>query len=348
MLVMNVILVTIIATITENYYMKWLLLIQQIRTPASRERVKIWRLLKKTGALPYKNSVYVVPFSEERLEDFQWLCQQIKDSNGEASVFVTESTDEGEDQTIRGLFERDRDESYIAILSSAVKLLERVRLAKKQRRLSSASLKKLTKDAKHLNKSFSDVERIDFFSVRTAGRVRSTLEQITNLLMSTDTEDKSIMPMKSYPRRAFRNKVWATRERIHIDRLCSAWLIRRFIDPDARFVFAPESHLPKGAVHFDVFGSEFSHHGQDCTFETLMKSFRLKDRALISIAEIVHDVDMKDNKYNRPESAGLDTVIRALSGFLMDDHKVLETGSALLDALYSYFSNPKRRRGTTK
>lgn len=324
--------------------MKWLFLVQQIRTPNSRERVKVWRLLKKIGALPYRNSVYVLPYSKERLEDFQWLGQQIKDSKGEASVFVSESIDEREDQTIRGFFERNREEGYTSILSSAENLLERVRLATKQRKLSDVVLKKLAKDAKHLNKSFAEVERIDFFSMPIAGRVRGTLEQITIHLTSSDNQGRSPASIKFYSRETFKKKVWTTRERIHIDRLCSAWLIRRFIDPDAKFVFAPESNLPKGAIQFDVFGAEFSHHGEDCTFETLMKSFQLKDKALTAIAEIVHDVDVKDNKFGRPEAPGLDVVVRALSDFHKDDHKMLEIGSVILDAIYSYFSNIKRKR----
>lgn len=324
--------------------MKWLFLVQQIRTPNSRERVKVWRLLKKIGALPYRNSVYVLPYSKERLEDFQWLCQQIEDSKGEASVFISESLDEREDQTIRGFFERRREEDYTSILSSAENLLERVRLAKKQRNLSDAVLKKLSKDAKHLNKSFAEVERIDFFCMPIAERARVTLERITNHLTSSDNQDRSHASIKFYSRETFKKKVWTTRERIHIDRLCSAWLIRRFIDPDAKFEFAPESKLSRGAIQFDVFGAEFSHHGEDCTFETLLKSFQFKDKALTAVAEIVHDVDMKDSKFGRAEAPGLDAVVRALSGFHKDDYKVLEIGSVILDALYSYFSNIKRKR----
>ena len=152
--------------------------------------------MKKIGALPYRNSVYVLPYSKERLEDFQWLGQQIEDSKGEASVFVSESVDEREDQTIRGFFERNRGENYTSILSSAENLLERVRLAKKQRKLSDIVLKKLAKDAKHLNKSFAEVERIDFFSMPIAERVRGVLEQITNHLTSSGNQERSRASIK--------------------------------------------------------------------------------------------------------------------------------------------------------
>ncbi|MGE5443739.1 MAG: chromate resistance protein ChrB domain-containing protein [Ignavibacteriales bacterium] len=324
--------------------MKWIFLVHQMQTPNSSERVKVWRLTKKVGAVFYRNSVYVLPYSKEQLEDFQWLCQQIKDSKGEASIFISESQDENEDRTIRSLFERSRQEDYSAILTSAKGLLERIRRAKQRKQPVESLLKKLAKEARHLNKSFTDIERIDFFSAPLTNEVRSIIEQIANHFTSSQPQRESLASLKRYSPKEFQQKVWATRENIHIDRLCSAWLIRRFIDPQARFVFAPESNLPKDAIQFDIFGAEFSHHGEDCTFETFLKSFQLKDKALISIGEIVHDVDMKDHKFGRLESAGLDAVVRALSNSLGDDHKVLEIGSTILDALYLYFSSTKQQR----
>jgi len=323
--------------------MKWLFLIYHLQTQNSRDRVKVWRLTKKIGSLLYRNSVYVLPYRDEQLEDLQWLCQQIRDSKGEASIFVSDSLDEKEDQTLRSLFQRAREEDYMSIFTSAENLLERVRLAKEEGKLSDTELKKLAKEAKHLNESFADVERIDFFKTPVAGKVRSILERLTNHLASPDGKNRMRLGTRRYSRKDFQKRVWATREHIHIDRLCSAWLIRRFIDPQAKFVFAPKSNLPKSAILFDVFAAEFSHHGGDCTFETLLKAFRLKDKALTSIAEIVHDVDMKDNKYGRTESAGLDAVVRALSNFLKDDHKVVEVGSVILDSLYEHFSTRKQK-----
>ncbi len=324
--------------------MKWLFLVHQMQTLNSRERVKVWRLTKKVGAVFYRNSVYVLPYSKEQLEDFQWLCQQIKDSKGEASVFVSESQDENEDRIIRSLFESSREEDYSAILVSAKNLLERIRRAKQQKQLSEPLLKKLAKETRHLTKSFTDIEQIDFFSTPLAKEVRSIIEQNANHLTSSRPQRESLALLKRYTPKAFQLKVWATRENIHIDRLCSAWLIRRFIDPQAKFIFASESKLPKDAIPFDIFGAEFSHHGEDCTFETFLKSFQLKDKALTAIGEIIHDIDMKDHKFSRPESAGLDAVVRALSNSLKDDHRVLEVGSTILDALYSYFSTTKQQR----
>lgn len=325
--------------------MKWLFLVHQLQTPRSRERVKIWRLTKKVGAVLYRNSVYALPYSKERLEDFQWLCQQIRDASGEASVFVSESHDAKEDRALQALFQRSREEDYAAIQSAAEKLLERIRRAKEAPQLSASLLKTLAKEAKLLNGSFAEVQEIDFFNTPLSKKVHTALEQIKTHLAAIAPQRESPQSLKRYSRKAFQGKIWTTREHIHIDRLCSAWLIRRFIDPKARFVFAPETKLPKDAIPFDVFGAEFSHHGEDCTFETLLKAFQLKDKALAVIAEIVHDIDVKDQKFGRPEAAGIDAVVRALAEAFKDDHKILAAGATLLNALYAYFSTktPNRR-----
>jgi len=322
--------------------MKWFFLVHQIQTPRSRERVKIWRLTKKVGAVLYRNSVYVLPDGKERLEDFQWLSQQIKGAQGEASVFVSESSDEKENRRLRDLFIRAREEEYVKLLSAIEQLQERLQSLQAQRRLSKTILDRLIKEAKPFGDLLAEIQRVDFFGAPSGKKASSALDRLKSQLAAFEPPPETVTPLKHYDRKNFQGKIWTTRAHIHIDRLASAWLIRRFIDPKAKFVFAPETKLPKDAIPFDVLGAEFSHRGEDCTFETLLQSFQLRGRALASIAEIVHDIDMKDQKFNRPEAAGLDTVVRALAAALKDDHKILEAGSGILDALYVYFSNKKR------
>jgi hypothetical protein len=322
--------------------MKWLFLVHQIQTRNSRERVKIWRFTKKIGAILYRNSVYVLPFGKERLEDFQWLCQQIRDSQGEASVFVSESSDQKEDEKIRSLFSQSRETDYQNLIELLTRLSERVRRAKAEDRLSPPLQKSLSKEATHLATALSEIERIDFFDAPHKRKVKAMIEHVKKELASAAPAEAGSAPIRRYDRKEFRRKTWTTRKGIHIDRLGSAWLIRRFIDPQATFVFAPESKFPQDAIPFDAFGVEFGHHGEDCTFETLLKTFRIKDKALDVLAQIVHDIDMKDEKYARPEAAGLDMVLRSLSDAWRDDHKVLETGSQILDALYARLTKPKR------
>ena len=132
-----------------------------------------------------------------------------------------------------------------------------------------------------------------------------------------------------------RGRRWVTRPRPHIDRVASAWLIKRFIDADAQFLFAPPAEFPKDAIPFDAPGVELSHQGEDCTFETLVKRARLKDRRLVRLAEIVHEADLRDGKYPREEARGIDVAIRALLAASPDDHQVLAQGMALCEGLYT-------------
>jgi hypothetical protein len=321
--------------------MQWLFLVHQVRTPNSRERVRVWRLTKKAGALLYRNSVYVLPYGKERLEDFQWLCQQIRDSLGEASVFVSESTDDRENQTLLGLFKKARETDYHQLIDSSEKLFSRIRGAGEEHRLSKDALKSLGKEATELEQSLLETEKIDFFGHPLRRKARSAVEGARKELESALPSAADGTRLTPAARKAFRGRTWATRKNIHIDRLCSAWLIRRFIDPKAKFIFAHETAIPAHAIPFDVFGAEFSHHGEDCTFETLLRSFRISDKPLDSIAQIVHDIDMKDGKFNRPEAAGLDAVVRSLSDSMRDDHEVLRLGSVILDALYTRFAGKR-------
>jgi hypothetical protein len=318
--------------------MKWLFLVHQVLTPNSKERVKVCRAIKKTGAVLYRNSVYILPYSKERLEDFQWVCQQINDSRGEASIFVSSAENKNEDAVMRALFRKARDEEYASLLKSADQLRNQT---KHRKALSNGVRKRFEKEAKQLRETFEEIRTIDFFSKSAPKKLSEILNEISKWL-SADIQISKPEPIKIRSSRDYQKKIWTTRKGIHIDRLCSAWLIRRFIDRSAKFVFAPEKKLPEDAIPFDVFGAEFSHHGEDCTFETLMKSFRIQDRALKQIAEIIHDIDLKDHKFGRLEASGLDLVIRSLGDFIHDDHQFLEVGSSILDGLYQHFSKPAK------
>ncbi len=318
--------------------MKWLFLVHQVQTPNSRERVKVWRLTKKLGSILYRNCVYVLPYSKERLEDFHWLCQQIRDSQGEASVFVSEARDEKEDRALRQVFVTAREHQYAELDATLDKYLDRFGKAISTEVFSAAYLKALEKDLHQLETAFQDILRVDFFNHPMAAKIEVRLKEARLSLSGVEKRNESTSVIKRHTRSEFKGKVWATREYIHIDRLCSAWLIRRFIDPKAKFVFAPENKLPKNAIPFDVFGAEFSHQGDHCTFETLLEAFQIKDKALTSLAELVHNIDLKDQKYNRPEADGMDMIVRAISDSLRDDHKGLALGSQILDALYERLS----------
>ena len=147
------------------------------------------------------------------------------------------------------------------------------------------------------------------------------------------------------PERVTPGTVWVTRADIHVDRIASAWLIRRFIDKRAKFKFvAPTGYRPRAAeLRFDMYDAEFTHVGSDCTFQTLVRRFNLRDKALAAIGEIVHDVDFKDDQFGRPETAGVAAMIRAIAESTKDDPKRIERGLTLFDDLYAFFSKSKRR-----
>jgi hypothetical protein len=319
--------------------MKWLFLVHQVQTPNSRERVRVWRLTKKVGTILYRNSVYVLPYSKERLEDFHWLCQQIRDSKGDASVFVSEAGDASEDRALKRLFVVAREKEY----GELEKQIQRFDIQCKQVHegptLSTSQVKALEKGLRQIEETFQEIRRVDFFHHPSAGKIETRLKDLRLSVVNAQPRKESPQRIAHHSRSEFRGKMWATRAHIHIDRVCSAWLIKRFIDPKARFVFAPEEQLPKNAILFDVFGAEFTHRGDRCTFETLLESFCLKDKALLSMAELVHEIDLKDQKYNRPESAGLDMVVRAISDTFRNDEKTLELGSRILDTIFARFSS---------
>ena len=140
-------------------------------------------------------------------------------------------------------------------------------------------------------------------------------------------------------------RTWVTREGVHVDRIASAWLIRRFIDPEARFKFVPaRGYEPRrGELRFDMFDAEYTHEGDRCTFQTLMVKFGLRDRALAAIGEIVHDIDCKDEQFGRPETAGVASLIRGITRTQDDDLARLERGGSVLDDLYASFRSTSRR-----
>ena len=130
---------------------------------------------------------------------------------------------------------------------------------------------------------------------------------------------------------------WATRAGVHIDRAACAWLLRRFIDPDATFVFVDDpAEVPAEATAFDMRGVELGHHGGDCSFETILRRYQLDDPVLWKLAELVHEADLDDERFDAPEARGLDVILRGLS-MVCDDLRVLEVSGPLFDGLYEYY-----------
>ena len=310
---------------------KWLLLIHQIPPLPNSFRVKIWRRLKRVGAVAVKQSVYVIPDSEQSREDLSWTLKEIVDGGGDGSIaeahFVAGLTD---DQIVF-LFRQARKADY-------EKLLAEIKIAGEE--IGSSALPTAEADAKarnligRLQKRLDEIVAIDFFSAPE----RMGAENALSSLASGYKEVRGAAECIKAPRK-FSGKVWVTRKNVFVDRIASAWLITRFIDKNARFKFiGSKRYKPrKNEVRFDMYEAEFTHQDGRCTFEEILRSFQIKDKALHLLGEIVHDVDLKDRRYDRPEADGLTVMFSGLVSARQNDNDRMEAGAGLLDDLYAYF-----------
>lgn len=318
---------------------RWLLLIHQIPPRPNYLRVKVWRRLQRLGAAAIKNSVYVLPRSDQAQEDFQWIQQEIVKEGGDASICEARFVEGLSDQQVEALFRAARDADYRGVADEARRLIAEVPssqpLDEDRRAQAQAALARL-------KSRLAEVETIDFFSAPEHGTASAVLSALESRLNPAAPGEPSTRDAWTHLKGA-RGRTWVTRKGIHIDRIASAWLIRRFIDPGARFKFVPaKGHRPEtGELRFDMFEAEFTHEGDRCTFEILIERFRLTDPALGPIAAIVHDIDLKDAKFGRPETAGIERLIAGIAMGHADDEGRLARGSADFDDLYEYF----RRKG---
>lgn len=324
----------------------WILLTHQIPQDAPNLRVKIWRSLKKHGAVLFKNAVYVLPYTKEHEEVMQWLCKEIKDNGGNACVFITESLDKKQDEEIIKTFNEVRNKEYLPFIGSCSNIVNAIEKIEETEGVTGHVIDEFTKELHEVMESLKDMVKIDFFHAPQGEILSKKIELAQQKIKkwSGKSEQKTAVALKVYKIKDFLGKKWVTRKDIYIDRLASAWLIRRFIDPNAKFIFVSKSDekLPKNTIPFDMYGAEFTHYGDNCTFETLIKTFDLRDQALYPLAEIIHDIDLKDNKYNRKESDGIGQIITGLSQKLNNDNKLLEKGMEIFDALYySYTTKAK-------
>ena len=315
----------------------WLLLIHQLPAKPAYARVKVWRRLQALGAVTVKNAVYALPSNEETLEDFTWLAREIVELGGEALVCEAELVEGLDDRQLTEMFVVARNQDY-ARLADEVRALE----ARLGSDLPNAELADIANQAARLRKQLSEVAAIDFF----VANGRQTTEQLLVGLEGRLHEGSAAMSTQhamSTATSALSGKVWVTREHVQIDRIASAWLVRRFVDAKARFKFVSgRSYTPRqGEVRFDMFEGEYTHEGDRCTFEVLLARVGIEDHALAAIGEIIHDIDLKDGKYGREETVGIRTVMAGIAAAHRDDEERLARGGAVLDDLYEYFkTNP--------
>ncbi len=277
----------------------WLLLLFSLPTSRNTERVAVWRRLKKLGAVQIKTSTYLLPDETAQYEQFQWLAQQIRDYGGDSTLVRA--------QEIEGLTK----EKVIAMFNDA-----------------------RAKDYGELRKSLQGfIGRRKKIDAETAA---AELERLTRLLLRraegrNRTRQPAVLDAKQY-----QGKTWLTRPRPEIDRVGSAWLISKFIDRKPKFVFAPTADALPGAIPFDMLDAEFSHHGNYCTFETLIRRFAISDKAVTKIGEMIHDADLDDAKFQRVEAVGIDRVLKGWAKEGLPDKEILRRGFECFDAVYAF------------
>jgi hypothetical protein len=288
--------------------------------------------LRSLGAVALKRSAYLLPDTAERYEDFQWLAQEVQREGGDATLVRVQQIENLTEGDVLRLFHEPRDADYKHLAARYRKLLPAL-----ERKTGGT---RVQEELARLAKDHQRVRDIDFFEAPGGAEVRRLEEIVAMRTRRSESAGRVQAPSPTLDLTTLRGRRWVTRPRPHVDRVASAWLIKRFIDPSAEFVFAPPAEFPKDAIAFDAPGVELRHHGEDCTFETLVKRARLRDRRVLRLAEVVHEADLRDGKYPHEEARGIDVAIRALLAASPDDHQVLAQGMALFEGLYA--TTPKR------
>lgn len=314
---------------------QWLLLIHQLPPAPAYLRVKTARQLQKIGAVAVKNSVYVLPNTEATQESFVWLAKEIEGGGGEATLCESNFVGGTSNAAVRELFHAARGRDYQQLghdAGAALKALGRAAHPDDTRRAAAEIA------LARIRKRLGEVVELDFFGAPGREAVASLIKALERRLAPAAAD----APGKPQPT-PVRSGVWVTRVGVHVDRIASAWLIKRFIDPDAKLKFVPpKGYQPRqGELRFDMFEAEYTHEGDRCTFEVLSHRFAVADQAVEAIGQVVHDIDVRDGRFGRPETPGVERLINGIALTQASDDDRITLGSQLFDALYESWRRKK-------
>jgi len=311
---------------------KWLLLIHQIPPKPNSLRVKIWRRLQQVGAVAIKQSVYALPQSDEAHEDLSWIFKEIVEGGGDASISEARFLEGLSDDQVVFMFQNARKADYEKVIRECGQLRELLNASPPTSRKQVA---KIEAQLARTERRMEEIEAIDFFKASEKAVAEMLLRELHGQLSDPCMTET----VRAEPISELKDKIWVTRTNIFVDRVASGWLVRRFVDDHARFKFvdAKEYRARKNELRFDMVDAEFTHKGNRCTFEVMIERFGLNDTALVPIAEIVHDIDLKDGKYDRPETAGVNALLNGLVADHPGDQERIEHGGGVFDKLYANF-----------
>lgn len=315
------------------------MLVHQIPPKPDYLRVKIGRRLTRIGAVALKNTVYALPMSEGTREDFEWIAREVVTAGGDATLLEARLVAGLTDRDVESLFRSAREADYAALVADSRLVESQLQAAEIDDHLRRSVEPVLAR----LERRLEEVRALDFFDAPGAGLVQSLLRELRARLAPPAL---SATPASSSHRESYRRRTWVTRQGLEVDRIASAWLIRRFVDAEASFKFvAAKGYLPAvGELRFDMYDAEFTHEGDLCTFEVLCLRFGLVQSGLQEIAEIIHDIDVKDVKFERSEAAGVAAQISGLCLIQAEDEERLRGGQQLFDALLAYFARKREGR----
>ena len=312
---------------------QWWVLAFQLPAQPAYARVKIWRRLQAVGAASFKNALYLMPATDEALEDFEWTLREVRDAGGEGLILDARAVQGFTDDEIIAIFDAAREEQYRAIAEEI-----RAFSARFERKRDPPSAEETVTQHARFHGRISAIEAIDFFQANGREQVRALLRELEPRNISVDTLGAE-PSMQTENQASLKGRTWVTRANVHVDRMASAWLIRRWVDPDAKFKWvADRNYRPEALeIRFDMYQAEFTHEGDQCTFEVLLGRLELKDAALSAIAEIIHDLDLKDQKFGRKETAGVQQLLSGIVSSQPSDDGRIERATNLFDDLYHSF-----------
>lgn len=307
----------------------WILMFYSMPSKPERNRLRIYRKLQKEGTLALKDGVHLLPFSEDAQEFFMWLHQEIKTLGGEMHFSIIEKFETLRGEDIVTLFKLQAEASYDTIEQSVKKLNSELSLEKttpKQEQIFEQQIKKVVRD-------FEEIRAMDFFASDKGKTVRESIQSLQTKLHSAPLPKPTIQLCQAQD---YQNRVWQTRKKPFVDRMASAWLIKRHIDSNATFFFDDTIDISKqNIITYDMSGATFTHVGDLCTYEVLLQSFLLHgDVALEKIGKIVHNLDLNDDKYITPEADGIKMILSAIRNNEKDDNAIIEKSHEIFDYLY--------------
>jgi hypothetical protein len=314
-------------------FQKWLLLIHQIPPRPNALRVKIWRRLQQVGAVAIKQSVYVMPLSAQSQEDLNWILKEIIEGGGEGSISEARFVEGLSDEQVIALFHAARKSDYEKLIREIDALLPE--LSQGERDHPDRTVKR-TSHLFKLQRRLNDITAIDFFQTPEHVEAKLQIQKLRSLLSEQPVAD---IKRVGEGMKGLTGKTWVTRENLFVDRIACGWLIRRFVDKSAAFKFVPGPYYTSrpNEIRFDMYDGEYTHEGDRCTFEVMIQQLQIQNHALRPLSEVVHDIDLKDKKFDRNETEGILALLIGLVTSHQDDDQRMIEGIRLFENLYAYY-----------